>query len=325
MHRLRYLYILLALLLVLGIAILSVALKGRPFLHQAADPPGMGAAPSLPMAAEEPYQRRYEDQTGTVTYPFTYRTSSGPSADDSPQEGQLLFPERLRLKEEARVHLFLFLSGDGSGSENQESAAVPYLRNALEEVAATKDIVILTTESGRDEVVIDDLYAAGMDALRSILPLVAVEDIVIGGNGGTDCGRPKSLLAALAAPPLDTRSVVFYDGCLGDGVTPETAHNPEGLTLYFNPDGSGMGNEDPVSVPGNERRREVVRRLWQFGQAPKPCPPCAASLAPNARCFGQTNDFKRRDGGELLSVETNDGHLRSVETMTNIAFCAFYR
>ncbi len=266
--------------------------------------------------------------TGDIdSYPFTYRPTGQPASVWPDASARLLFPNRLRsLTSPPRVRVFIYLHGNNSGDQPPESRYIPYLRNALQRVAGSKDIVVMTphhNNAGNDYpgFNLNDFYQTGLRALQAVIPGATVQDVVVGGHSGATCNGGPVILQALNSPLPGTRGVIAYDGCLGDVLTPTNASGGSGISLYLNPDTAGMGNDDPSSVSGNERRNAIVRRLWSLGS--QTCPACAASAG--AQCYGQSAAFSRPGGGELISFETSAGHGPSVEKMTDIAFCAFYR
>lgn len=266
--------------------------------------------------------------TGEVmTYPFTYRPAGQTAVNWPDNTARLMFPTRLRsATSPARVRVFIYLHGNNDGNRTPEDRYLPYLRNALQRVSGSKDIVVMTphhNNAGNDYpgFTLNNFYETGLRALQSVLPGVTVQDVVVGGHSGATCNGGPVLLQALNSPLPGTRGVIAYDGCMGDVMTPTNTTGGSGISLYLNPDNAGMGNENPRSVEGNETRSAIIRRLWGLGS--QTCPACAASAG--AQCYGQSATFPRPGGGELISFETNAGHGPSVETMTNIAFCAFYR
>ncbi len=324
MQRFRLLYGITALT-----AIISAVFLILP--HENSADPRLAAGPSTdrantphPPAPDLPFQRRQEERNETVTYPFVYAPPTKTTTDHAgpeQREGRLIFPERLQRLTSPFIHVYLFIAE----TLQQETDALPYLRHALEATADSKNIAIITITMDPSERSVASPYYDGLRALRTFLPTAAITDTVIARKGGAPC-QPDDLLRGISAlPPTNTLGLILYDGCMGESITPDTILNPEGIALYLNPDLVGMGKEDPKTVAGNERRHELIRRLWQFGSVPKPCPPCASSLDAKARCFGQTPDFGSRDGSTLISIETSLGHMQSMEIMTDIAFCAFYR
>ncbi len=266
--------------------------------------------------------------SGVFSVPFTYRPEGQPATAWPDGSARILLPTRLRsATSQPRVRVFIYLHGNNDGNRTPEDRYLPYLQRALERVAGTKDIVVMTphhNEAGDryPGFNLADFYGVGMRALQSALPGATAVDVVVGAHSGATCGTSPVILQALSSPLPGTRGVIAYDGCLGDDLTPENATGA-GISLYLNPDTAGMGNEDPRDVTGNERRNAIVRRAWSLGS--HACPACVASSGANAQCYGQSASFARPGGGELISFETSAGHGPSVEAMTNIAFCAFYR
>ena len=88
----------------------------------------------------------------------------------------------------------------------------------------------------------------------------------------------------------------------------------------------------PATEGGNNLSRAAeVRRLWNMGDRPIACPPCANKSGPNpariahdVQCFAPNGNAARAGGGELISFEINSSHNANKLEMTRIAFCALY-
>lgn len=268
------------------------------------------------------------DQISTLisSYAFTYRPIDQPSSAWPDNTARLLFPARLQTEEAPRVHAFIYLPGTNVGDRLPESTYLAMLRSSLQRVSGTKNIVIMTPHHNQSGDAypgfhLEDFYGSAVRALHDALPRAQITDVTIGGHDSATCGdRPVLLRAYDQSPPI-LRSIIAYDGCLGDVITPENTNNTSGISLYLAPDTSGMGKTDPASVSGYETRTELVHRLWRFGSVPKACPPCVSSTDSQARCYGQNPSFTRPDGGKLISLETSVGHDNSVGVITDIAFC----
>ena len=274
---------------------------------------------------------------GAVTsVPFTYRPASGGTAADWPDNSaRLLFPSRLSGTSNPTVHAFIYLHGDNSGDKTPEQRYITYLRPALEAVAGSKNIVIMTphhNNSGNDYpgFSLSEFYTTALAALQTALPGVTVSDTVVGGHSGATCQGGPVIIQAVGGATPNLRGIIAYDGCAagrytagGQGLDPTNFTPAAGVAEYIDADLSGMGHGNVSSPTGGTLQRNLaIRQLW--GLSSQTCPPCAQAVG-GTTCYAPAANFQRADGGELIEFETSAGHDPSVGVMTNIALCAFYR
>ncbi len=275
--------------------------------------------------------------TAVATLPFNYLPAGQTIANWPADSARILYPERLRNVRDARVHVMIYLHGDNSGSDGNnspEASYIPHLKGPLEQVAGAKDVVIFTPHhsaagNAYPGFVLNTFYNEALTQLRTVMPGVTVIDTVVGGHSGATCKGGPTLRQAITGATPGLRGIIAYDGCaggpLGDSqfLSPDNFSPPSGVALYINPDLSGMGHGSVPSATGGRTTRNLsVRSMWG-NLSSQTCPVCARDQG-SVACYAPNATYQRPGGGELISFETGAGHGGSVDVMTKIALCAFY-
>lgn len=261
---------------------------------------------------------------------FNYQPA-GSSPDAWPaNSARALFPARLRSEQNPRVHAFIYLHGNNDHNKTpEEGNYLRLLRESLERVAGSKNIVILTPHHLRagnnyNRFQLQAFYDQALTAVRTVLPNITVTDVAVGAHSGATCQGLPGFRQALSWGGPSLRGVIAYDGCLGDVLTPSNFSVPSGVAFYLSPNITGeMGG---VPVRGNQTRNELVQRLWRLTPLTgSDKPACASEAGVAVDVYAPQANLQRQGGGELVSFATRSDHATNVRAMTNIAFCALYR
>ncbi len=289
---------------------------------------------------------------------FTYRPDGARPEVWPDGQASLIYPVRLRTTPNPEIRVFIFIHGVNGGNTPADRAEyIQHLTQALNEVAGSKNIVIMTPHHNTgsyERFDVNEFYNTAVRELtnQNIMPGFRVRDVVLGGHSGSVCSDILTrAMQRWSGPPL--RAAIAYDGCLGHPfnrternesgqmrstwgdykVTPENFTAGNNVSLYLAPDVGGMGRTTrPATEGGNNLSRAAeVRRLWNMGDRPIACPPCANKSGPNpariahdVQCFAPNGNAARAGGGELISFEINSSHNANKLEMTRIAFCALY-
>lgn len=262
---------------------------------------------------------------------FNYQPSGSSPEAWPANSARALFPARLRSTQNPSVHVFIYLHGNNNSNKTpEEGNYLRLLRQSLESVAGSKNILILTphhNSSGNSYrgFSLQVFYDQAMTAVRTVLPNINPVDMTVGAHSGATCEGLSGFRQALSWGSPRLRAVIAYDGCLGDVLRPSNFSVPSGVAFYLAPDveGTGMGNDNPGDVEGGENRASIVRRVWQLNTLSQP-PVCASQAGTRVETFAPQQNLQRQGGGELASFVTHAGHTDNVRAMTNIAFCALY-
>lgn len=267
----------------------------------------------------------------SFSYP-TVSTDAWPA-----NSARVLYPARLRGVTGSRVHALIYLHGDNDNNAAPEQRYLRYLKPALEQVAGSKDIVIMSPHHNHAgdnyaDFNLSAFYNEALAQLRTAVPGVEIIDVIVGGHSGATCKGGPVITQAFGLPGL--KGVMAYDGCAG-GPYPGNGNgqflNPtnfsapsSNVAIYINSDLSGMGNGTVRTATGGQLSRNLATRaLWGNQLVPQTtCPPCAQGVGVTA-CYGPSANFQRTGGGELIQFETGAGHADSVGVMTKVALCAF--
>lgn len=286
---------------------------------------------------------------GITMQKFTYQPSGGQGWNAN--QSVILFPQRLTSEFAAvgsggtrpRLRMYVYIHGGPGGAQKvpERSEYVSRLRNALQSVAGSKNIVIVAPHyygqgycpiPGNDHHTcipfmnrfnLQEFYRQALAAAVQSIPGSRPEDFidtVVGGHSASNCDG--QLTQAVRTPLPNQRGIVLYDGCLdGDGdraVTPSTFPIPRvgdsTGSLYFNPDRAGMGDD--------VNRYSNVRRDW--GLRSVDCPGFVAGISPRTECFSHVIGGTGNAHREVASFETHLDHGNSVTAMTKFMFATFY-
>jgi hypothetical protein len=261
---------------------------------------------------------------------FNYQPTGSTPETWPANSGRAMFPARLRSVQNPQLHAFIYLHGNNSGNEGPDTGRyLNLLRESLERVAGSKNIVILTPHHNGSANAynrnfdIQAFYNQAIQAVRSVMPTAGITDVVIGGHSGTTCEGLSGFQRAISNAPGTLRGVIVYDGCigyrLGSGiVSPSDLTVPSGVALYFAPALNGMGDDNNGYA--------IFNRNWSMSPVPgENIPACVADAGVRTTTLAPQPNGQRQGGGELYSFAMQTDHATNVRAMTNIAFCALYR
>lgn len=284
---------------------------------------------------------------------FDYRPSGGQGWNAN--QSTVLFPERLTREFAAagssggarpRLRAYVFIHGGPGGAQAtpERSAYISRMRNALQSVAGSKNIVMLMPhyfgqgthddprgtidpDTGRVRKVpivpfmnrfnLTDFYNSAIAAAVAAIPGSRPDDfvdVVVGGHSASNCDGQVN--QAIEHPLPHQRGVVYYDGCLGYSVvTPArvplpTVGDAKG-SIYFNPDQGGMGRGHGESVQTGWGLRQVECSSFVTGIT-------------RTECYSHVIGGEGLAHREVISYETHLNHGDSVLPMTKFMFNAFY-
>lgn len=304
--------------------------------------------------------RRWGGSGGTQSvesWPFTYCPGRGEGTCTrgwDPNKAWIMYPTRLLTAEHPQIRLYIYIHGNNHDVDSTTDNHTRLLRNSLQKALTNKDIVIAAPHWYGD----DDTYMHGFDlqkfytkavaAIRVKMPRATITDIVVGGHSAATCsGTLKQALRNNHPVLTPARGFVVYDGCESDGdmsiygirrardgsvespfLYPSVNGQnfaPHGVALIVGPDAVGMGIEsslsDPVTHTPPRDRISASRRSWGFNSTPMThCPPSVPMGGVD--CYSHPTETTHNN--EWAEIVTHQDHASNVETITDIAFRAFY-
>lgn len=291
--------------------------------------------------------------------PFTYCPGAGQGRCGGgwdPDQAWFMYPTRLKTAPSPHIRLFIYIHGLNSDVDSASDNHTRLLRNSLSKALPDRDIVIAAPHwYGPDNQYMHgfnlrSFYEKATAAIRAEFPSATIVDVAVGGHSAATCnGTLKQALTGGSAPLLTpARGFVVYDGCESDGDSriydghsipgggirgsgaSDSSVNgqnftPHGIALIVGPDAVGMGIEssrrDPVTGVSPRDRISASQRSWGFNTTKTtPCP----SSVPMGGIDCYAHPTETAHNNEWWEMVTHQDHASNVETITDIAFRAFY-
>ncbi len=307
--------------------------------------------------------RRWGGSGSTQTvelWPFTYCPGTGEGTCTrgwDPDKAWIMYPTRLLTAEHPQIRLYIYIHGNNHDVDSTTDNHTRLLRNSLQKALTNKDIVIAAPHwYGEDNTYmhgfnLEKFHTKAVATIRAKMPRATILDVVVGGHSAATCGGTLKQALHNNRPVLTpARGFVVYDGCPSDGDSriyngrtvpigsplPRGAgaadssvngqnFSPHGIALIVGPDAVGMGIEssarDPVSGVAPRDRISASRTSWGFNSTPMTrCPPSVPMGG--VECYGHPTETAQDN--EWAEIVTHQDHASNVETITDIAFRAFY-
>lgn len=241
----------------------------------------------------------------------------------------LIYPSSLRRPEgKKNTTLFLLVSNrpqDPTWNETLEKSIKDALiSNDLQSESPTTAIINvseLKTDTLRQ------IKARITSIMQEVHGDYQVKNFVVGVSDSHSCDSQSMSVIEDFARKEPINTVLIYDGCYGDVITPDAFQLPSGINIFLGSyvNTSGVGAKKPTGSRNIFTNADSLIQTWRLGTTLSKTVSTCAQNNPGARLLEKPTGPQRKPSALTLGILLDQDNRTNVRAMTNIAFCALYR